>query len=343
MLFCDIKKEYLFFKQEIDRKILQVMESGKTFFGKETESLESFFRSYTGHKHAIAVKNCTDAIILVLKKIHEKGMTIILPNFGAYPTAVACKNITDNIYYVDVDENFTIDINKLPDKIKNGIIIPVHLFGNACNMPEIMDYADRNNHIVIEDCAQSTGNYLCGHLGDFSVFSFYPTKPLASMGDGGMICTSSDKAKEIRRLAFYGQENGEVKEVGINSRIDEIQAGIINVKAYKYLRLIAKRQNIAEKYNEALQKPSRESVYHQYPVMVKDRQKVIEILNKNNIPFMIHYPKHVSEIPALSGINNEVGFRVAENIISLPIHAMLEDEEVETIVGGLNDIKNFQT
>lgn len=138
MKFNDTAAEYNFFSKGIQRRFRDIYNSGIFLFGKETSTLERDFSRISGKKYNITVKNCTDAIMLVLKRVYKKGMPIILPNFGAYPTAVACKNFTDNIFYIDVDWSMTIDPNKLPEDVKNGIIIPVHLFGNNCDMNRIM-------------------------------------------------------------------------------------------------------------------------------------------------------------------------------------------------------------
>ena len=170
MNFVDTHAEYKYFKSAIDEQVKSVVESGRFLLGNKTRLLEESFKSIVGEDYAcVAVKNCTDAISIILKKELKPGMPVIIPDFGAYPTAVACHAITENVHYVPVDETYTMDITQLPQELKNGIIIPVHLFGNNCDMPRIMQYANQNNHIVIEDCAQSTGSG-SGKYGHFSVF-----------------------------------------------------------------------------------------------------------------------------------------------------------------------------
>ncbi len=172
MKFVDTTAEYKYFKSAIDCNVKSVAESGRYLLGDKTRELESAFTSIVGNDYTCtAVKNCTDAISIILKKELKPGMPVIIPDFGAYPTSVACHAITDNVHYVPVDETFTMDISKLPHNLKGGIIIPVHLFGNNCDMTAIMQYAKSNGHLVIEDCTQSTGSG-SGRYGDFSVFSF---------------------------------------------------------------------------------------------------------------------------------------------------------------------------
>jgi dTDP-4-amino-4,6-dideoxygalactose transaminase len=271
-------------------------------------------------------------------------MVILIPNFGAYPTSVACKQITDKIYYVDVDDTFTMDVNKLPSDVKNGIIIPVHLFGNNCNMGKIMKYAEDNNHIVIEDCAQSTGSG-SGCDGYYSVFSFYPTKPLSSMGDGGMILTDNkDDMEYFKKLRFYGQSDRKVTvKDGINSRMDEIQCGIVNIKLDKFQKLNNVRISIAKRYNNIVKGMNENKygigfsrdpkcVYHQYPLLFNDRKSIIKELEKRDIPYSIHYPHHVTDMDIMKcGLNDEVGYRINDKILSLPIHPFLKEIEIQQI------------
>lgn len=344
MKFLDLNKDYNFYKNDIIKSINNVGEKGLFLFGDETNKLEQSFTKLTTKKYAISVKNCTDAIIMVLKRIYKKDMTIILPNFGAYPTAVACKNITDKLYYVDIDESMTIDPKKLPTDIKNGIIIPVHLFGNNCDIVSINEYAKSNNHIIIEDCAQSTGSG-SGVYSDYSVFSFYPTKPLASMGDGGMICCNNiDDYNFFKKLRFYGQHNNNIDFIGINSRMDEIQASILNIKSKQFHKFNDKRIEIANRYKKIIKgiKINSYSVYHQFTILFNDRDFIIEKLNEENIPYMIHYSHHISEMDILKGIYNDVNFKVNDKIISLPIHPFLEEEDIIKIEEFLKKYKSYE-
>lgn len=342
MLFIDTTSEYNYFKKEINKRFNQITKRGIFLFGPETDILEKTLPPIIGKKYGITVKNCTDAIMMVLKKVYHPGMVIILPNFGAYPTAVACKNITDQIYYVDVDNTLTINPLKLPNHIHNGIIIPVHLFGNNCDMPQIMEYALSNNHIVIEDCAQSTGSG-SGSLGHYSVFSFYPTKPLASMGDGGMICTNEiNDVEYFKKLRFYGQQDNYIYDVGINSRMDEFQCSIINSKIKDFSKLNEKRKEIAHRFRTIIQTiKDSECIYHQFVINCNDRKKVINKLNSYDIPYMIHYANHVSEIPSLQGLHNEVKFKVNKSIISLPCHPFLDENEIQRIEEFLANHRNL--
>lgn len=342
MKFIDTVAEYDFFRKEINSVINKTIKTGRYLLGENTASLEDNFKLITNTENNIAVKNCTDAISIVLKKVYKKNMPVILPNFGAYPTSVAVHSITNNVHYVDVDNTFTIDINKLPN-IKNGIIIPVHLFGNNCNMKAIMEYAKTNNHIVIEDCAQSTGSG-SGINGDYSVFSFYPTKPLASMADGGMITTRREDKEFFKKFRFYGQLGRSMEFVGVNSRIDEFQAGIVNEKLKKFRILNQKRQKIAKKYKEHIQgiKTNGHCIYHQFPILFKDRDKIIKILKKRKIPHIIHYENHVTDFSFLNNNNYKTTNRINDKIISIPIHPFLKETEIEIICKFLKDVEIYE-
>ena len=342
MKFVDLHNEYLYFKDKITANTETVLNSGRYLLGQQMNNLEDYFKKLSGKYSAIAVKNCTDAIMLVLRYVYKDGMPIILPNFGAYPTAVACYNYTNNIHYVDVDDSYTIDIKKLPASITGGIIIAVNLFGNNCNMQDIMAYAKANNHIVIEDCAQSTGSG-SGIFGDYSVFSFYPTKPLASMGDGGMICTNNeDDAFKI--LRFYGQHKNKIIKIGVNSRMDELQCAIVNAKIPGYIDLTVRRTQIANRYKQIVNgiKINSNCVYHQFVVKFNEREFIESKLKLATIPYMIHYPFHVSEMDALKGVYNYVAFRINNKVISLPCHPFMTEVEINKVEHFLEEFKQYE-
>jgi dTDP-4-amino-4,6-dideoxygalactose transaminase len=341
MKFVDLQAENQAFKKDIDEELASVYNSGYYLLGPKLEKLENEFSNKIGVGYGVGVKNCTDAIMMLVKKLHKNNMPIILPNFGAYPTSVACRNITDNIHYVDVDASMTINPNKLPD-VKNGIVIPVHLFGNNCQTDKIKEYCRINNHILIEDCAQSTGSG-SGKDGDYSVFSFYPTKPLGSMGDGGMICLNNkDEAEYFKKYRFYGQNNGVVEFVGINSRMDEMQASIVLAKLSKFESLNEKRNEIANRYKKIVKgyRVNTKSVYHLFTVLFESRDDVIKEMNDRDIPYMVHYKAHVTDYHALRGINNnDVGIRISDKILSIPCHPYLSEDEIQKVEQFLYSVR----
>ena len=325
------------------KRFRQIEESGIYLFGAQLAELEQTFPPSVGFKYGIAVKNATDALTMLLSELLRKNpdKTVICPNFTAYPTAVAIKNNTDKIYYVDVDESLTIDVNKLPD-IEDAIVVAVNLFGNNANLPALRRYCNVNNSILIEDCAQSTGSEVLPRVSDFAVYSFYPTKPLGSMGDGGMICFNEEKLVEIfKTMRFYGQEGDKIAGFGVNSRMDEWQCAVVLEKMSDYRLQNTKRQWIARQYELLMDgfnvKPSNcikvhtNCVYHQFPVLYRNRTKALAELKKRGIPYLIHYPWHIPDMPVLRGIHNKVGFRVNDRIVSLPAHPHLTVNEMMII------------
>lgn len=345
MKFVDTNSEYKFFKHAINRNVEPVLQSGRYLLGEKTKELEAKFSSIVGQDYSsCAVKNCTDAISIILRKELQKGMPVIIPNFGAYPTSVAVHALTNNVHYVPVDETFTMDTSKLPADIKNGIIIPVHLFGNNCDMDSIMDYASTNNHLVIEDCAQSTGSG-SGSRGNFSVFSFYPTKPLASMGDGGMICSREKEDTEyFKKFRFYGQKDRKMEFVGVNSRIDEFQAAVVLAKIEEFHLLNNSRRQNSERYKSIIKGMCARSgcVYHQFPVLFHQREIIIKELKNRNIPFIIHYDSHVTDFDFLNQHQYNADFRINDKIISLPCHPFLKEDEIQKVEEFLYEFKSYE-
>lgn len=346
LLFNDIKSENDLFSDKISIRFLNVIKSGTGLLGKQCIEMEERMANLVGKKYCIAVKNGTDAIILAVKYALRKiqpNAPVIIPNFGAYPTAIAVKNCTDNIYFVDVDHTMTMDVNKLPD-VKNGIIIPVHLFGNNCDMKRIKQYAKENNHIIIEDCAQSLGSG-SGQHGLFSCFSFYPTKPLGTIGDGGAICTDDKEAfEEISSMRFYGIKKGVISDEGINSRMGELECAVINTKMYMFQKLSERRMVIASRYKKIVDgiKVNSNCIFHQFTVLFNERDKIISDLKKSKIPFMIHYPEHISNMPVFNYLGHKVGFKVSDKIISLPCHPFMPDNHIHQIEEFLKAHKQYE-
>lgn len=344
--FNDLKEENTIFISDIEFRWNKIFKSAVYLLGSECTEMEERFSKLIGKKYCVAVKNGTDALMLAIQYAltQKPAAHIIVPNFGAYPTAIAAANLTDQIHFVDVDESLTIDVKKLPADIKNGIIIPVHLFGNNCNMKIIKRYADQNNHIIIEDCAQSTGSG-SGQVGDLSIFSFYPTKPLGTMGDGGAILTNDKKAYEwLLSMRFYGIKDGIIHQAGVNSRMGELECAIVNAKIDKFEQLIEKRRTIVNRYKKIVDgiRINSNCIYHQFAVMFNEREKIIAELDKQKIPFMIHYPEHISDMPAFKHLKHKVGFKVNDKIISLPCHPFMHEEHIQKVESFLKEHKKYE-
>jgi len=265
---------------------------------------------------------------------------------------------------VDIDPaTFTMDPNYLEDAIKNQsigqlkAIVPVHLYGHPADIPSILDIADRYGLYVIEDCAQSHGAELQGRktgaLGHIAAFSFYPTKNLAALGDGGIVVTNEEHlAERVRLLRQYGWRQRQLSEIaGINSRLDELQAAVLRVKLAYLEKENRKRQALAKIYDEALLatslilptcNPRASHVYHQYVVRSECRDPLREFLREKKIGTLIHYPVPIHHQPAYQGrlrcngslANTE---KVVQEILSLPIYPELSDSKIEFIADAIRN------
>jgi dTDP-4-amino-4,6-dideoxygalactose transaminase len=335
MKFNDLKLEYNLAKQEFDVACQNVLSSGWYLLGPNLELFENKMAIEANQKYAVGVKNATDAISLTLKEVYRPKMPVIIPNFGAYPTAVATHNVVnkEDIYYVDVDRTTTMDNKKMPN-LKNGIVIFVALFGNAGNIKYIKDYCIKNNHILILDSAQAFGTHI-EHYADYTIYSFYPTKPLNAFGDGGMIVSNKPLSRLIARR-FYGMINGRVEyKGGVNSRLDELQSAMLKIKLKLFPKLLEMRKKVCKEYL-SLQLPSfikwvGNPVYHQFVLLCKDREKFINKLKENKIPYMIHYPYHITNFIPLRANNNKVGYKIDDKIISIPCHPFLDNKDINLI------------
>jgi dTDP-4-amino-4,6-dideoxygalactose transaminase len=284
------------------------------------------------------------------------GDEVITTNLTAYPTISGILQAGAQPVVVDIfDSNGLIDYHRIEEKItpRTEAILPVHLYGQSCHMEKIKAIAERNNLIVIEDCAQATGatfgNKRCGSLGNCGAFSFYPTKNLGAYGDGGAITTNDDAVyKKLLALRNYGQTKRYHHESkGINSRLDEIQAAILNVKL-KYLdQMNHERQEIALAYRNRLQTVEclTEESYgtpcnHLFVVKSTHRDQMMEYLTGEGIQTLIHYPIPVNRQKAFLGQKEEVienSFEFADSILSLPIYPGLSRQHIDQIIQTVNE------
>lgn len=358
MIYCSYPlAQYLSYKDEIQTAIKNVLDGGAYILGDEVRRFENNFASYCQASHGIGVNSGTDALIIALKVLGIKaGDEVITTSHTALATVAAIIAAGATPVLCDIEsDNYTIDTKKIKNLItkKTKVLIAVHIYGQPVDMDEIMNIASEHNLKVIEDCAQSTGGFYKGRrlgtIGDIGCFSFYPTKNLGALGDAGMLITNhpemADKMSAIRQ---YGWDRArQTLAPGINSRLDEIQAAVLNVKL-KYLDDDnKKRQKIAEYYSLALMgkvvkvpklKLRQESVFHLYVIEVEDRDRVKNKLENNNIYPGIHYEKPVHEhkgyssyckVPA-EGLS--VTESIAKRILSLPIYPELGEKDVERII-----------
>jgi len=361
IFFANPKSEYLFLKKKIDSKIKAVLNSNSYILGKQVKNFEKNFSKYLGIKYCVGVSNGTDAIIMALKAIDiKKGDEIITTSHTAFATIAAITDVGATPVFIDIKEDdFTINTQKIVNKItkKTKAIIAVHIYGNPVDILKIKKISKKWKITLIEDCAQAHGaeynKKKVGTFGDFSCFSFYPTKNLSTFGDAGIICTNNIKMyKKIKLLREYGwiKKNLSIRD-GSNKRLDEIHAGILNVKLAYLDKLNNKRITIANKFlkkirSEKLILPkvtnNKKHVFHLFVLRIKNmkRDQFLKYLKKNKISAGIHYPLpnhrqkpfrkyHKTKLPVTDKISNE--------IVSIPNYPLLKTKEVNKIINTINN------
>ncbi len=353
--FFDLKRQYHSINEEVDHAIQGVLDSQRFIMGEEVQNFEDKVAKYCNCKHAIGVASGTDALLLSVRGYNISGSVLTSP-FTFFATAGAVHNARATPKFADIEyESFNIDCEKIKDALIGDssieAVIPVHLFGKPSEIGSIRDVAEDNDMIVIEDAAQTLGaeynGKKIGSLGT-TCFSFFPSKNLGGFGDGGMITTNDDDiAEKIRILRVHGSHPKYYHHtIGYNSRLDAIQAAVLNVKL-KYLDgWVDNRIKNANKYNksmkdiELLELPkngkNEKHVYNQYTVRVKGglRDKLKDYLQGMGIGTAVYYPLPLHLQPCFSDLNYKAGnFLNAENackeVLSLPIFPELTEEEIE--------------
>ncbi len=358
------RAQYLSHKIEIDEAISRVLNKDRYILGEEVQSFEKEFANFIGVKYAIGVGSGTEAIHIALKACNiGPGEEVITVSHTAVATVAAIELSGASPVFVDIEHDFfTMDPQKVEKLIsgKTKAIIPVHIYGQPVNLYPILQIAKKNHLYVIEDCAQAHGAIYngkrVGSIGDISCFSFYPTKNLGAIGDGGAIVTNNpDLAEKCRQLREYGwvdRYNSHIS--GWNSRLDEIQAAILRIKL-KYLEADNQsRIQIALAYCNALQNTEfitpqiRENcnhVFHLFVIRSKNRDELISYLKANGIVALIHYPIPIHSQRAYlnkyRGSNDLTVTEYASNeILSLPIYPELAEREVNFILHRINEFSH---
>lgn len=363
ILQTDPKAGYLAHQAEIDSAIRRVLNSGWYILGKEVESFEKEFATYIGVGHAIGVANGTDALELSLRACGVGPGDLVFTVSHTAVATVAVIELTGAMpVFVDIDPvTYTMDPDCLKAALANlpegtpRAVIPVHLYGHPADMPLILELARRHGLYVIEDCAQSHGAALGGRKtgawGDIAAFSFYPTKNLGALGDGGMVVTDNPElAEKVLLLHQYGWRERYVSDVpGCNSRLDEIQAAILRVKL-KYLdRDNLNRGHLAQIYNALLARkgfslPEARSgvshVYHQYVLRLPHRDDLKTYLGEAGIGTLVHYPVPIHLQPAYKGrlpksIPLPKTEQAALQVLSLPMYPELSDEMLRHVCSNI--------
>lgn len=356
--FIDLQGQYQKYKEEIDKEIHEVLDTSMYIGGKVLE-LEKNLANFVGCKHAIACSSGTDALLLALMALDIKaGDEVITTPFTFIATAEMIAFVGATPVFVDIDEKtFNIDVSQIEAKItsKTKAIMPVSLFGQVADMDAINEIAKKHNIKVIEDAAQSFGATYKGkkscNLSDIGTTSFFPAKPLGCYGDGGAIFTNDDElASKMRIILNHGQTQRYVhSHVGINGRLDAIQAGILNVKLKYFDAEIAQRQKVANKYNSKLKEvlvPFVEdeniSVWAQYCIRVNDRDAMLKKCADKGVPTGVYYPipLHLQEVFQYLGYKNgdfPITEKVSLDIMALPMSAFLTKEEQDYVIEVINE------
>lgn len=355
MQFIDLAAQQARIKPQIDANIQKVLSHGQYILGPEVAELEDKLAAYCGAKHCIGVANGTDALQIALMALGVgAGDEVITPGFTYIATAETVALLGAKPVYVDiVEQTYNLDPAKLEAAItpRTKAIVPVSLYGQCADFDVINAIAARHNLPVIEDAAQSFGasykGRKSGSLTTVSCTSFFPSKPLGCYGDGGAVFTDDDNlAAVIRQIARHGQDRRYHHiRVGVNSRLDTLQAAILLPKLAILEEEIGLRGRVAAVYAQELDKASiaapfieshNISAYAQYTVRVKNRDAVQTALKAAGIPTAVHYPIPLNKQPAVaSDAVLPVGDWVAEEVLSLPMHPYMTEEQVRQVVGAL--------
>lgn len=346
---------------EIKQAINNVIDSNYFIQGKELDNFESNFAAYCGAKYCVGVGNGLEGLVLSLRALGVKdGDEVIVPSHTFIATALAVSEVGAIPVFVEPNiKYFTIDPDKIEEKItdKTKAIIVVHLYGQCADMDPIMKIAKNYGLKVLEDAAQAHGAIYkgrkAGTLGDIAEFSFYPGKNLGAMGDGGCITTNNlELANKVRELGNYGSiKKYQHNEKGINSRLDEMQAAILNVKLNYLDKWNTERNRIALRYLEGINNPNVElpivnpdnyHVWHLFVVRVKNREEFQNYLNSLGISTLIHYPTAIHKQKAYTEYNNyslPIAEEMADEVISLPMFYGMTDEQIDYVIESINGYK----
>lgn len=360
MEFIDLRSQYLQIKAEIDLGIQRVLDHGQYILGPEVSELEEKLAEFTGAKHCITVANGTDALQIAQMALGiGPGDEVITPAFTYIATGETVALLGAKPVYVDIDPG-TYNLN--PQLLEAAItsrtkaIIPVSLYGQCADYDAINKIAKKYSIPVIEDAAQSFGATYKGrrscNLTEIACTSFFPSKPLGCYGDGGAVFTNDDNfAKMMRQIARHGQDRRYHHiRIGVNSRLDTIQAAVLLVKLQEFPREIELRQRVADNYSKLLVAsgcdlapplivPENQSVYAQYTIQVENRALIQENLKRDGIPSAIHYPTPLNKQPAVmnSQVNLAIGNALSGRVLSLPMHPYLKSVEQSLIVESVKN------
>lgn len=355
----DLRRQFSLYAGEYENKAIEVLRSGWYVLGEEVASFEKEWAAYIGTKHCVGLASGLDALWISFRLlgVHKGDEVIVSAN--AYIACVMGITINGGTpVFVEPDKYGNIDVEKIEDAVtdRTKAILAVHLYGQACDMTKIMSVARKYNLQVVEDCAQSHGNHWAGKtVGTFGIvgcYSFYPSKGCGAFGDGGCVVTDDDElAKKFRVFRNYGSEKRYYNMVvGCNSRLDEMQAGLLRVKLRHLDQLNEERNKIAARYLEQINNPliklpeiktGADSTWHQFVIRCSRRDELQEYLKNEGIGTLIHYPipPHLSEAYAYLGKKKgdyPFAEQLASEVLSIPMYNGMTDEEQNTVIDAIN-------
>lgn len=357
-----LDRGFYMYQEEFEEAALRTLRSGWYIMGKELENFEEAFASYIGSKYSLGVANGLDALTLACRALGLKEGDEVLVQGNTYIASVMGITINGATpVFIEPNEYYEIDETKLEAALtdKTKAVMVVHLYGQSANMEPIVAFCKKHNLKLIEDCAQShgskSGDKVTGSFGDIGCFSFYPSKNLGCFGDGGAIVTDNkelyDKIKMLRNYGSAVRYHNE--EVGVNSRLDEIQAALLSVRLKHMDELANEKKAVAKRYlseikNDAIVLPKlregQEHIYHQFVIRCDRRDELIDFLKEKDIATIIHYPipPHLSKAYAYLGHKKgdfEITEKYADTVLSIPMYNGITDEEITRVVEALNSFK----
>ncbi len=355
------KDEYTLLSKDIKKAIADVLDSGLYVLGPQVSAFEKEFAHYANRKYAIGVGNGTEALFLALQAFKiGKGDEVITSPFTAAYTAFSIIYSGATPVFVDIDpDTFNLDTCQLERAVtrRTKAIIPVHLFGQACDIAGVIKVARRHNLKVIEDCCQAhgakVGGRMVGTFGDIACYSFYPTKNLGAIGDGGAVVTNDKLVAEKISMLHNGHQTTKYYHtaVGYNSRLDEMQAAILRIKLRQLDKFIQKRQTIAQWYNQEINNPkikkpviqgNRRHVFHLYVIQTQQRDALQKQLAAAGIITQVHYPWPLHKLPAFKFLRRRYHLPISERLsrqsLSLPMYPGLTQTDVKRICTIINQI-----
>lgn len=358
----NLLREFEQYQEEFETSAIETLRSGRYILGSRLRDFENGFAKYNCSSHCIGLASGLDALWIAFKILGIGIGDEVIVQANTYIASVMGITINGATpIFVEPDEYYGIDADKIEDKITNRTkaVLAVHLYGIPCEMDKLVHICKQHHLILIEDCAQSHGathdGKMVGTFGDVGCFSFYPTKNLGAFGDGGCVITNSDELdQKFRIFRNYGsQEHYKNSIIGANSRLDEIQAGLLSVKLKHLHDIISERQSIAHRYNEGIKnqkfilpkvRPKSIAVYHQYVIRTKDkemREHLIYYLKDQGIDTIIHYPipPHLSEAYEYLGYHSgdfPITEHYADTVLSIPMYNGYSEDEQKYVIKVIN-------